>query len=40
MTVRIEKSGCVWTLIHSRPEARNTMDPDSAQDNRRAALRP
>ena len=30
MTVRIEKSGSVWTVIHSRPEARNAMDPDSA----------
>jgi len=30
MTVRIEKSGPVWTVIHSRPEARNAMDPDSA----------
>lgn len=30
MTVRIEKSGAVWTIIHSRPEARNAMDPDSA----------
>jgi len=30
MTVRIEKSGKVWTVIHSRPEARNAMDPASA----------
>jgi enoyl-CoA hydratase/carnithine racemase len=30
MTVRIEKSGRVWTVIHSRPEARNAMDPGSA----------
>ena len=30
MTVRIEKSGAVWTVVHSRPEARNAMDPDSA----------
>ena len=30
MTVRIEKSGQVWTVIHSRPEARNAMDPESA----------
>lgn len=30
MTVRIEKSGAVWTVIHSRPEARNAMDPESA----------
>ncbi len=30
MTVRIEKQGRVWTVIHSRPEARNAMDPQSA----------
>lgn len=30
MSVRIEKSGPVWTVIHSRPEARNAMDPESA----------
>lgn len=30
MTVRIEKKGAVWTVIHSRPEARNAMDPPSA----------
>lgn len=30
MTVRVEKDGAVWTVIHSRPEARNAMDPDSA----------
>ena len=30
MTVRIEKKGKVWTVIHSRPEARNAMDPASA----------
>lgn len=30
MTVRIEKKGVVWTVIHSRPEARNAMDPQSA----------
>jgi enoyl-CoA hydratase len=30
MSVRIEKSGSVWTVIHSRPEARNAMDPASA----------
>src|SRR5258706_3528871 len=30
MTVRIEKKGKVWTVIHSRREARNAMDPDSA----------
>ncbi|MEQ1610474.1 MAG: crotonase/enoyl-CoA hydratase family protein [Hyphomonadaceae bacterium] len=32
MTVRIEKSGSVWTVIHSRYEARNAMDPKSADD--------
>ncbi len=30
MTVRIEKNDSVWTVIHSRAEARNAMDPDSA----------
>src|SRR3982751_3028465 len=30
MSVRIEKKGRVWTVIHSRPEARNAMDPESA----------
>src|SRR2546423_3318386 len=30
MTVRIEKKGKVWTVIHSRVEARNAMDPESA----------
>src|SRR5262249_9652189 len=30
MTVRIEKDGPVWTVIHDRPEARNAMDPESA----------
>ena len=30
MVVRVEKDGAVWTVIHSRPEARNAMDPDSA----------
>jgi enoyl-CoA hydratase len=30
MTVKIEKSGAVWTVIHDRPEARNAMDPVSA----------
>ena len=31
MTVEIEKSEDIWTVIHNRPEARNAMDPDSAQ---------
>lgn len=30
MTVRVEKDGAVWTVIHSRPDTRNSMDPDSA----------
>src|SRR5258708_13392901 len=30
MTVRIERDGPVWTVIHDRPEARNAMDPESA----------
>jgi enoyl-CoA hydratase len=30
MAVRIEKKGRVWTVIHSRAEARNAMDPASA----------
>jgi enoyl-CoA hydratase len=30
MSVRIEKQGAVWTVIHSRPEAKNAMDPESA----------
>lgn len=30
MTVRSEKSGAVTTIIHSRPECRNAMDPASA----------
>ena len=31
MTVRIEKQGKVWTVIHSRPEAKNAVDPASAE---------
>ena len=30
MTVRIEKSNKVWTIVHSRPDSRNAMDPQSA----------
>ena len=30
MAVRIEKSGAVWTIVHDRPQARNAMDPESA----------
>ncbi|MCC7411278.1 MAG: crotonase/enoyl-CoA hydratase family protein [Gammaproteobacteria bacterium] len=32
MTVRVEKNGAVTTVIHSRPEARNAMDPTSAEE--------
>src|SRR5260370_35216627 len=38
MTVKIEKSGAVWTVIHNRPEARNAMDPESADALTRAFL--
>jgi enoyl-CoA hydratase len=31
MSVRIEKQGKVWTVILSRPEAKNAMDPASAE---------
>lgn len=30
MTVRVETDGPVTTVIHDRPEARNAMDPESA----------
>jgi enoyl-CoA hydratase len=30
MSVRIEKQGKVWTMIHSRPEAKNAVDPETA----------
>ena len=30
MAIRIEKDGAVWTVIHDRPQARNAMDPASA----------
>jgi enoyl-CoA hydratase len=38
MTVRIEKQGKVWTVVHSRPEAKNAMDPASADALERAFL--
>ena len=38
MSVNVEKSGRVWTVIHNRPEARNAMDPDSADALTRAFL--
>jgi len=31
MTIHIEKNEHVWTIIHDRFEARNAMDPESAQ---------
>ena len=31
MTVSIEKDGPVWTVVHDRINARNAMDPESAQ---------
>ena len=31
MAVRIEKSETVTTIIHSRPEVRNAMDPAGAE---------
>tara|TARA_B100000963_G_scaffold145017_1_gene126308 strand:+ start:564 stop:1385 length:822 start_codon:yes stop_codon:yes gene_type:complete len=30
LTVKIDKQENIWTIIHSRPEAKNAMDPDSA----------
>jgi enoyl-CoA hydratase len=30
VTVKIEKDGPVWTIIHDRPEVRNAVDPKSA----------
>ena len=38
MTVRIDKAGPVWTVIHDRPQARNAMDPASADALTRAFL--
>ena len=38
MAVRIEKNGSVWTVIHDRPEARNAMDPASADALTKAFL--
>jgi len=32
MTVRIERSGPVWTVVNSRPEARNAVDSTTADD--------
>ncbi len=30
MSVQIEKSGSVWTIVHNRIEARNAVDPEAA----------
>ena len=38
MAVRVEKDGPVVTVIHSRPESRNAMDPESADALVRAFL--
>jgi enoyl-CoA hydratase len=38
MSVRIERQGKVWTVIHSRPEAKNAMDPASAEALEKAFL--
>ena len=31
MTVTVEKNGPVTTVVHARPQARNAMDPESAE---------
>ena len=38
MTIEVEKNGHVWTVIMNRPEARNAMDPESADALTRAML--
>lgn len=38
MTITIEKSGLVWTIIHARPHARGAMDPVSAAELHAAFL--
>lgn len=38
MSIRTEKSGDVWTIILSRPESRNAMNPDSAKALYQAVL--
>ena len=30
MVLRVKKSETIWTVIHSRPESRNAMDPTSS----------
>jgi len=32
MSIHVEKNGHVWTVIHDRSAARNSMDPQSADD--------
>jgi enoyl-CoA hydratase/carnithine racemase len=32
MSVRTEKNGAVWTIIHDRMEARNSVDPEAGQN--------
>ena len=32
MSVRVERNAGVWTVIHSRPDCRNAMDPQSADE--------
>ena len=32
MSIQVEKNEHVWTIIHDRSEARNSMDPQSADD--------
>ncbi len=38
MAVTIERNGPVWTIVHCRPEARNAMDPESADALQEAFL--
>ena len=38
MSVYIERNGPVWTVVHDRPEARNAMDPESADALTKAFL--
>ena len=36
MSIRVERSGPVWTVINSNPEARNAVDPTAAEELRQA----
>ena len=38
MTIEVAKNGHVWTVIMNRPEARNAMDPESADALTRTML--